>query len=145
VTRGCRAAARSQGAITFRWFTGLMIAASTLAMPAAAQATGPTTLAFDGIYSGVSHEGPKFVAAGESARCAQSRGSGPLTITNGVVQYTGAYGLEWKGTVNPQGGLVMRSPRADRLDGQIDSQGTVRGQTSGIGCFGTWVWRKQSE
>ena len=123
----------------------LTIVVCAVALPAAAQAPAPTTTAFDGTYTGVSHEGTKYVASGESARCGQSRVPGPLTITNGVVQYTGAYGLEWKGIVNPQGGLVMRNSRGDRLDGQIDSQGTIRGQTSSTGCFGTWVWRKQSQ
>ena len=46
--------------------------------------------------------------------------------------------------MNPQGGLVMRSPSSSRLDGQIDSQGTIRGQLSGWGCVVTFVWRKLS-
>ena len=46
--------------------------------------------------------------------------------------------------MNPQGVLVMRSPSSSRLDGQIDSQGTIRGQLSGTGCVVTWVWRKLS-
>jgi hypothetical protein len=75
--------------------------------------------------------------------CAPTSGvPGPLTITNGVIKST--VGPGWEGTVNPQGGLVMRSPRSSRIDGQIDSQGIIRGQYSGWACKIIYVWRKQA-
>jgi len=36
----------------------------------------------------------------------------------------------------------MRKPDASRLEGQIDGQGTIRGQTSGTQCLFTLIWEK---
>ena len=122
----------------------LAITASVAAIPVLAQAPVPTTAAFDGTYAGVSFETSSFMQGVSAARwCGPTSGvPGPLTITNGVVR--AQMGGRWEGSVNPQGVLVMRSPSSSRLDGQIDSQGTIRGQLSGWGCVVTFVWRKLS-
>jgi hypothetical protein len=36
----------------------------------------------------------------------------------------------------------MRRPNAARLDGQIDGQGTIRGQVSSTNCVNTLIWQK---
>ncbi len=123
----------------------LTIVACTSAMPAAAQAPAPTTTAFDGTYAGGSFETSSYMEGISAARwCGPTSGvPGSLTITSGVIKPTvGTVGPEWEGTVNPQGGLVMRSPRSSRVDGQIDSQGTIRGQSSGWGCVVRYIWQK---
>jgi hypothetical protein len=56
-----------------------------------------------------------------------------LTITNGVAQTLG--GRLWEGSVSPQRWLIMRKPDTSRLEGQIDDQGTIRGQISTIIVF----------
>jgi len=118
----------------------LTIIASAFAMPVAAQAPAPTT-GFDGIYAGVSREVSKNPSA-HRTNCPKSGVPGPLTITKGVARWSGGEG--WEGTVSPEGGLMMRAPNGGRFDGQIDGQGTIRGQIGGWGCTGTFVWRKQS-
>ena len=119
----------------------LAILASALAVPAAAQPPGPTTTAFDGKYAGVSREMSKSPSA-PRAKCTPSGVPAPLTITNGIIRSTGG---SWEGTVNPQGTMVMRNSSAARIDAQIDSQGTIRGQYSGTGCIQTYVWQKASQ
>jgi hypothetical protein len=119
----------------------LSILASASPIPATAQAPATTT-AFDGLYQGVSHEVHRYVPASE-ARCQPGHPvPGPLTIRNRLIGNPGSKG--WEGTVNPQGGLTMRSARTPRVDGQIDSQGTLTAQYSGPACITTFVWRKQS-
>ena len=124
--------------------TLLSVAACALAMPAAAQAPALTTTAFDGTYAGVSRETSSFMQGISAARWCATKGGAPapLTITNGVIQSTGASG--WEGSVDPQGREVMRNSRSSRLDGQIDSQGTIRRQFTGWACVATFVWRKLS-
>jgi hypothetical protein len=107
-------------------------------MPVAAQAPGPTT-GFDGIYAGVSREVARYTSGG--SRCFGTAGvPAPLAITNGVARTQGGGG--WDGNVTPQGRVVMRDPYASRYDGQIDSQGTIRGQFSSTECVYTLVWQK---
>src|SRR5262249_22746264 len=115
----------------FRLLMLLTIGVAALAMPAAAQA--PATTAFDGTYAGVSREVSKVRTGGTAGNCGVNGVPGPLTIKDGVVQSRGSGG--WEGTVNPQGVLVMRSPNASRFDGQIDNQGTIRGQVGGYICM----------
>ncbi len=117
-----------------------MIAASALAMPAAAQAPAPST-AFDGKYVGVSRVSSKTASA-PGAKCPSNGVPAPLTITNGVVRAPGSGG--WEGTVKPDGSIVMHNPGAMQFAGQIDSQGTIRGQYGGPACTIAFVWRKQS-
>jgi hypothetical protein len=120
----------------------LTITACTVsAIPVAAQAPAPTT-AFDGKYAGVSREVSKNPSARRANNCPQSGVPAPLTIANGVARMPGGEG--WEGTVSPEGVIIMRSPSASRFDGRIDGQGTIRGEISGWGCTGTFVWRKQA-
>ena len=118
----------------------LMIGVCALAMPVAAQAPAPTTTAFDGTYAGVSREVSKAQSGGTAGNCAVNGVPGPLTITNGV-----ARGGGWEGAVSPEGALVMRLPNASRFDGQIDRQGTIRGQVGGYICVWTYVWQKKGK
>jgi hypothetical protein len=122
----------------------LTIAASfALAMPVFAQAPAPTTTAFDGTYAGVSRE-MKLTGAGRGRQCEPNGVPNSLAITNGVVRSLGESGAE--GVVTPQGALTIRRPDGFRIDGQIDAQGTIRGDGSGTGgCVNTFVWRKQSK
>jgi hypothetical protein len=90
-------------------------------------APAPTT-PFDGDYRGVSRE----VSDGGSTehRCIPRALTPPagLWITIGVV---GIPGELWQGTVSPQGIVVIGNRKFSRVDGQIDRQGTIRGQYSG--------------
>ena len=121
--------------------TLLMIAACVLAMPAAAQAPAPTT-AFDGTYPGVSAVSTRSEPGSHNRFWRQPDNPSPLTIRNGVIQSTGG-GDQWKGTVNPQGALVIRDQQGRRVDGQINPSGTITGQYPGPTCKTTFVWRKQ--
>ena len=120
----------------------LIIASLWLAMPAAAQAPGSATTAFDGTYVGVSREYSWAAnpTPGNNLKCGQNGVPFPLTITNGVVRSTPDY---WEGTVNPLGSVVMRNGTRV-LTAQIDNQGTIKGQRSGTDCATAWVWRKQT-
>ena len=130
---------------------GVIIASLALATPVTAQAPGSTTTVFDGTYAGVSRESTWIArygtaptsaspaTPGNDAKCGQNGVPFPLTIMNGVVRSTPDY---WEGTVTPQGSLVMRNGTR-QLRAQIDNQGIIRGQRSGIDCVTTWVWRRQ--
>jgi hypothetical protein len=124
-------------------FRGMIIlsvlAACAFAMPTGAQAPTPATTAFDGVYKGVSRESSAYAEARQQCPPGPSAPDA-LTITNGIART--AEGLE--GTVSPQGGLVLRTPRSFRIDGQIDAQGTIRARGSGTRCTVTYVWQKQS-
>jgi hypothetical protein len=112
---------------------------------------GTTTTVFDGTYAGVSRESTWIArygtaptsaspgTPGNDAKCGQNGVPFPLTIMNGVVRSTPDY---WEGTVTPQGSLVIRNGTR-QLRAQIDNQGIIRGQRSGIDCATTWVWRRQ--
>jgi hypothetical protein len=124
----------------------LTIAASAVAMPVAAQAPGPTTTAFDGTYLAVSADAG-IPASDIDARVCHPRPyrlPPPLTITNGVVRTVDE--PAWVGTVSPQGAAVIRCPDSARVDAQIEPQGTIRGQFSGVGgsytCLTRFVWQK---
>ena len=118
----------------------LTIAASGLAMPAAAQAPEPTT-AFDGKYVGVSRESTK-AGSSPGAKCQPNGVPAPLTIRNGVIGQAGTGG--WEGSVTPEGTLTMHYGGSMRADGQIDPQGTITAKYSGPACISTFVWRKQA-
>jgi hypothetical protein len=119
----------------------LTIVLSAAAPPLAAQTPAPTTTAFDGTYAGVSREVSKSPSA-PRAKCPPSGALAPLTIKNGVVVSSGPAASE--GTVGHDGVLTLRNERSFRVDGQIDSQGTIRAQYAGTGCITNFVWRKQS-
>jgi len=113
----------------------LTIAGLALATPVAAQ-----TSAFDGKYAGVSADVSKYRSSGE--RCPREHVPDLLTVMNGAVH--SAARDRWTGTVDAQGGLVIRNRRAMRVNGQIDPQGTIKGEYHGPACIVTFVWRKQS-
>ena len=119
----------------------LTIAAFALALPAAAQAPAATATAFDGKYAGVSADISKSTAHGR--QCPREHAPDSLKIKNATVRSTG--GDRWKGTVDPQGRLVLRNKRSMFVDAQIDPQGTIKGQYNGPACMVIYVWRKQSE
>jgi hypothetical protein len=104
------------------------------------QKLSASTTAFDGEYTGVSRESSKTASA-PGADCPPNGVPAPLTITKGVVLSDKA---SWEGAVSPQGVLVMRSGRFGRVDGQIDPDGTIKGQYGDSACSVTFVWRKQS-
>jgi hypothetical protein len=120
----------------------LTIAASGLAMPAAAQAPAPTTTAFDGTYVGLSRtfEG-RMVADNRIGGCIPSGQPGPLTIAGGVARFPTFRAGTWEGSVNGQGVLVMHGPLGERIDAQIDAHGAVTGRATG-GCSYQMVWQK---
>ena len=120
--------------------TLLMIAACFSAVPAAAQGPAPTT-AFDGSYAGVAAVSTRTHPGSGKTHCRAQKTPSPLTISNGVIQPTGGDG--WNGTVNPQGGLIMRDLRGRRVNAHIDPSGTIRGEYPGTSCRTTFEWRKQ--
>jgi hypothetical protein len=117
----------------------LTVVGLVTAMPVAAQAPGSPS-AFDGKYTGVSADVSKYRSRGE--RCPREHIPDALTITNGAVHSAGRD--RWSGTVDPQGALVIRNRRAMRVNGQIDPQGTMKGEYHGPACIVTYVWHKQS-
>jgi hypothetical protein len=70
----------------------------------------------------------------------------PLKVTNSVVGTSGE-SWPWEGTVSPQGGVVLRSPRLSRIEGQIDARGTIRAQApiagGGTNRIIKFVWQKE--
>jgi hypothetical protein len=107
---------------------------------------------FDGEYRGVSRE--VSGSRNNEQRCYPRALTPPrpLTITNGIVQTPDKEW--WEGTVSPQGAVVIRNPRFSRVEGQIDAQGTIRGQYSGevppdlqagggTNCIVKFVWQKE--
>jgi hypothetical protein len=119
----------------------LTIPACILATPVASQAPAPTATAFDGKYVRVSRESSK-AGSNPGAKCPPNGVPAPLTIKNGIVGRPGTGG--WEGTVSPQGALAMHNGGSMRVDGQIDSQGTITAKYSGPACIVTYVWRKRS-
>jgi hypothetical protein len=125
----------------------LTIAASAVALPAAAQTPVPTTTAFDGTYLGVSRtlEGAmgRTMTGGQMRFCPPSGNGAPsLTIANGNA--TTKWGSPAEGSVTPQGVLVMRNQSGLRFDGQIDGKGTATGRWTG-NCSYQVVWQKKGK
>jgi hypothetical protein len=89
---------------------------------------GPAPMTpFDGWYRGVSGE---VLDGGRNEPLCDPRvlaPPAPLKVTNGVAGTSGE-SWPWEGTVSPQGGVVLRSPRLSRIEGEIDARGTVRAQ-----------------
>jgi len=123
----------SQGTVKGR-FTGVCSYLSVW------QKAPESTTAFDGEYVGVSRESVRPASA-QDAKCPPDGVSAPLTIWKGAVW---SHGATWQGIVSQQGVLAMQNSKSTRLNGQIDAQGTIKGQTSGTDCLTTFVWRKQS-
>jgi len=108
-----------------------------------AAAQGQTTTAFDGTYIGVS----RTVEAGGMTRgstrgCALPNGVPTmLVIAKGVARTASDNPLE--GSVNAQGGLIMRSRNGGgHFEGQIDARGQATGRLI-LSCSYQYVWQKQ--
>jgi hypothetical protein len=115
-----------------------VISVLALPLPLAAQ---QTTRAFDGRYQGVSNELSRTTASLSCRLPPPNPVPPPLTIVNGNAQ-TAALG-DMEGSVNAQGGLVMRnSKNGQRPEGQIDAQARATGQVSGTNCYWRVVWQK---
>ena len=119
------------------------------------QMTLAPTMPFDGEYRGVSRE---VSDSGNNQRRCHPLSSTPprdLTIINGVIAATGK--KWWEGAVSPEGIVVMRNPKFSRVDGQIDTQGTIRAQYrgelppdlvaqldgGGTNCIVKFVWQRE--
>lgn len=115
-------------------------ASSTSAMPVVANAP---MAAFDSKYVGVSTEpirpGGNTSGAYARAKCYPPGVPDALAIKDGVISGT------WEGTVSPQGGVVAQDGVGRRINGQIQSDGTVRAQYGGAVCGYNFTWRKQSQ
>jgi hypothetical protein len=105
---------------------------------------------FDGWYSGISRDVLDGGNSGHNCDPHALTPPGALTIRNGVVGIPGF--PSWEGTVSPQGALVIRDKLFSRVDGQIDPQGTIRGQYTGdipprfgggTNCIVKFVWQKE--
>ena len=120
----------------------LTIAASAVALPAAAQAPAPATTAVDGTYVGVSRILEGTMIAPSARSCPPNGRPGQLTITGGVAR------TPWDGTaegaVNAQGAVVLRAPNGARIDARIDGRGTVKGRLTSA-CSYQVVWQKQAK
>jgi hypothetical protein len=116
-----------------------VLAGVALPMPLAAQGA-----AFDGTYAGVTLEKAEQKGSMGIRTCPTFR-SPPraLSIAGGVARFPWGPDNMLEGSVTPQGALVMRTPHGQRFDGQIDAQGTVRGQITGT-CTYSIVWQKKS-
>ena len=110
---------------------------------------------FDGYYRGVSRE---VSDSGRNEHRCFPRAltpPAPVVIMDGVVR-SPVKGW-WEGTISPQGVVLMRNPKFTRVDGQIDTQGTIRGQYSGelppdlraptdggaTNCVVKFVWQRE--
>ncbi len=141
----------NRGWLSVIGFFGLLAAAQ-------AQAPPPSTAAspFDGAYRLVSSARVSVTYTtrkGQTAPCPDRR-AGPLTILNGRARYTSATGYRVRGTVGPQGGLVMRiaappnnggsQPIELNVHGTINGAGTVRARQTSYSCSYDFVWQKVS-
>jgi hypothetical protein len=124
-------------------FRVLCIISLNVAAPSFAGAQSPTT--FDGTYTGVSS-----TAGGGSTACNPfTPVPQPLTIRNGIAQFTGGFtdrgAVVFQGTVSAEGELTMRDSLADVLIGKIDPSGKATGSANVFGgsCFLSAVWEKR--
>jgi hypothetical protein len=113
-------------------------------MPVVARAP---TAAFDGKYVGVSLEPLRPARERAGAKCYLSQApfdTGPGGAPNALSIKDGVISGEWEGAVSPQGHFVARDTTGRRMDGQIQSDGTMRGQIANYTCSYNFTWRKQS-
>jgi len=143
---------RAIGLLGIVGFVGSLAAAS-------AQAPSPSSAgtAFDGTYRFVSSANVNATYVdrnGRSGPCPERR-TGPLHVANGRVRYTTVTGYKLRGTVGPQGelmlGLVAPSNSSNAgsqplnlsMNGQIDSTGTARARQTSNSCSYDFVWQKE--
>ena len=116
---------------------------------------------FDGTYAFVSQTNVNetfFTAQTEHVRrCLRPPlKTEPLTVVNGEARYTSPKGLQFEGTVGPQGELTMRVPPAisgrcggcgpgieETLYGRIGGNGMIRGRRTGYNCSYDIVFQKE--
>jgi hypothetical protein len=142
-----------QSKIEWLWalgFFGVLAAAN-----AQAQAPSAAGAAFDGTYRVVSSTSLSATYTDRNGRTGPcpNRRPGPLHIENGRARYTAASGYKLRGTVGPQGELMMgliapsnstnagSQPLNLNVTGQIDSTGTARVRQSGHSCSYDFVWQ----
>ena len=102
-----------------------------------------TTTAFDGSYAGVSRQLEEGgLLTHRTNRCPPSGAAAALTIANGVARTPWVPEDPLVGSVDPQGGLVMRTQRGHKFEGRIDGQGRIAGRLTGV-CAYQIVWQKR--
>jgi hypothetical protein len=111
-----------------------LIAAS---IPAAAQAPS----GFDGTYVGVSTIFLGTLGTGGGRACGRSDRPAVLTIANGIGS-TRWYAGALVGPVTARGAIAMHNDFGIKLDGQIDSRGTLTASVVGF-CNYNAVWQRQ--
>jgi hypothetical protein len=137
---------------------GLLYLVAFCALPASAEAQtpspSPAVTVFDGRYAFLSSAKVNETYTGRAARYREcpDRTAGPLTVVNGRAQYRS--GLQFEGTVGPQGELTMRAETVPvhlrggtgelTLSGRIDANGIVQARQTGYACAYDFVWRKVS-
>ena len=138
-----------------------IIAALGLAASAGAQTASspPPNTQFDGAYAFVSstrvNETYMHTKTARIGKCGKGGRVGPLSIVNGQARYSSGNDSQdlYQGTVGPQGQLIMRivstplvggeTPgRGVTINGEIDSNGTVRARQIGNRCSHDFVWQK---
>jgi hypothetical protein len=119
----------------------LMVGVAAVAIASTGAAYGGS---FDGSYQGVSRIG-KLIDSSRTGRgncLADGVPEFPLMVSNGAITWRNDWGIRWQGNIDPAGNFTIRSPRAQRMDGQIDEQGVARGQLSNPACYFVYTWRK---
>lgn len=131
----------------------LLLVAGLSCMPATLHAQAPPAAGgqFDGTYRLVSAApvSATYTAKGGQNVPCPNRAAGPLTISNGRAHYVSETGRSLRGTVGPQGQLVMRvtAPGEARalelqVSGTIDATGTARARQRGYSCSYDFVWQR---
>jgi hypothetical protein len=145
----------TSGVIHDKVFAGHRLAGTQCDWRVEMQVATAPTMPFDGWYRGVSLEVSNSESDGHHCDPRAHTPPRPLKITDGVIGIPGVHW--WEGTVSHQGAVVMRNPVFSRVDGQIDHQGTIRGQHlgdlphslleqiggGGTNCFVKFVWQKE--
>jgi hypothetical protein len=118
------------------------LAFSALAMILPASALAQASIAYDGVYAGVSIEGAgqgKCTTVGPMPR--------PLTISGGNARTVmGSRGeLRYQGTVNAEGMLTLHDDAGTPMTGKIDAGGNATASVPGIKSVCTYhlTWRKR--
>jgi hypothetical protein len=134
--------------LSVAWLFGALAAVHPQSLSAAAGGAS-----YDGNYRLVSSANVNTTYTsrkGQTAPC-PSRRAGPLHIINGQARYTTATGLKVRGTVGPQGELVMQAAAPSKwgaqpidlsVNGTVDANGAARVRQSSHSCSYDFVWQK---
>jgi len=124
---------------------------------ATAQAQTPAaSTAFDGTYHFASSTQVNTTYTDRNGRMGYcpNRKPGPLHIANGLARYTNATGYKLRGTVGPQGQLVLGLVAPSNannagsrflqlnVNGAVDGSGTARVRQTSNSCSYDFVWQK---